>query len=148
MYELLAQRITGYVEPSYVSDDMLRGKDEEIDARAAYAEKYAPVREVGFVTNDRWGFAIGYSPDGLVGEDGQIEAKSRRQKFQIQTIIDGVMDSDFVIQAPDWPAGDGARVVRLHQLQRRTADADRSHPSRRAHSGRDYRGGDGCSRRG
>lgn len=98
MYELLAQRITGYVEPSYVSDDMLRGKDEEIDARTAYSEKYAPVQEVGFVTNDRWGFTIGYSPDGLVGDDGQIEAKSRRQKFQIQTIIDGVMDSDFVIQ--------------------------------------------------
>ena len=98
LYELLAQRITGYVEPAYVSDDMLRGKDEEIDARDAYSAKYAPVTETGFVTNDRWGFTIGYSPDGLVGDDGQIECKSRRQKFQIQTIIDGVMDSGFAIQ--------------------------------------------------
>lgn len=32
-YELLAQRLTGYVEPSYISDDMLRGDDDEIDAR-------------------------------------------------------------------------------------------------------------------
>jgi len=98
LYELLAQRITGYVEPAYVSDDMLRGHEAEIDARTAYAEKYAPVAEVGFVTNDRWGFTIGYSPDGLVGEDGQVEAKSRRQKFQIETIVNGVMPDDFALQ--------------------------------------------------
>ena len=52
LYELLAQRITGYVEPSYVSDDMLRGKDEEVEARIAYGANYAPVEDVGFVTND------------------------------------------------------------------------------------------------
>lgn len=33
LYELLAQRITGYVEPRYISDDMLRGKEDEIAAR-------------------------------------------------------------------------------------------------------------------
>ena len=27
----------------------------------------------GFITNNRWGFTIGYSPDGLVGDDGLIE---------------------------------------------------------------------------
>src|SRR3546814_6407235 len=30
LYELLAQRVTGYVEPHYISDDMLRGMDDEI----------------------------------------------------------------------------------------------------------------------
>lgn len=88
LYELLAQRISGYVEPSYVGDDMLRGMEEEIAARDAYAERYAPVKEAGFVTNDRWGFTIGCSPDGLVGEDGGIECKGRRQKYQVQTIIE------------------------------------------------------------
>jgi hypothetical protein len=86
-YELLAQRITAYVEPHYVSDDMLRGQQDEIDARALYAEKYAPVHEAGFITNNEWGFTLGYSPDGLVGEDGIIECKSRCQKHQIKTII-------------------------------------------------------------
>lgn len=90
LYELLAQRITGHVEPSYVSDDMLRGKTEEILARAKYAETYAPVQECGFITNDKWGFTIGCSPDGLVGADGLIECKSRRQKYQIQTIVENV----------------------------------------------------------
>jgi hypothetical protein len=97
-YELLSQRVTGYVEPSYVSDDMLRGRDDEIEARLIYHKTRAPVREVGFVINDKLGFPIGYSPDGLVGNDGLIECKSRRQKFQVQTFIDGVCPDDFMIQ--------------------------------------------------
>jgi len=98
LYELLAQRITGYVEPHYISDDMLRGQVDEIEARALYAKHYAPVEEVGFITNDEWGFTIGYSPDGLVGDDGLIECKSRRQKFQAETIITGEMPGDYWIQ--------------------------------------------------
>jgi hypothetical protein len=90
LYELLAQRISGHVEPQYVSDDMLRGHEEEEDARQLYSKRIAPVETAGFITNDRFGFVIGYSPDGLVGVDGQIEAKSRRQKYQIQTIVENV----------------------------------------------------------
>ena len=99
LFELLAQRVTGYVEPSYVSDDMLRGREDEIEARALYAERYAPVEECGFVVNDRWGFRLGYSPDGLIGADGLIECKSRRQKYQVETIVSGVMPDDYMIQA-------------------------------------------------
>lgn len=103
LYELLAQRITRYVEPMYVSDDMLRGVEDEFYARQAYSEHHAPVEQVGFVTNDRWGFTIGYSPDGLVGKDGLIEIKSRRQKYQVQTIIEnltgGTIPADYVMQA-------------------------------------------------
>ena len=102
LYELLAQRITRYVEPAYVSDAMLRGMDDEIEAVAQYGKTYAPVKPVGFVTNDKWGFTIGYSPDGLVGDDGQVECKSRSQKYQIQTLCDYVavdtIDPDFMIQ--------------------------------------------------
>lgn len=102
LYELLAQRITGYVEPHYVSDDMLRGIDDEREARALYQKHYAPVRQVGFITNDKWGFTIGYSPDGLVGEDGLIECKSRRQRFQIETWIEAVnkdqAPADYILQ--------------------------------------------------
>ena len=102
LYELLAQRITGYVEPKYISDDMLRGIDDENDALKAYGKNYAKVQQVGFVTNDKWGFTIGYSPDGLIGGDGQVECKSRSQKYQIQTLCDYVsedkIDPDFMIQ--------------------------------------------------
>lgn len=91
LYELLAQRVTQYVEPSYVGEAMLRGQMDEIDARQIYSEHVAPVTECGFITDDRWGFIIGYSPDGLVGDDGLIEIKSRAQKYQAQTIIDNVI---------------------------------------------------------
>jgi hypothetical protein len=98
VYELAAQRISRYVEPTYIGDDMLRGKDDELLARALYAKHYAPVADMGFITNDKWGFIIGCSPDGLVGDDGMIECKSRRQKYQIETIAKGEMPNDFAMQ--------------------------------------------------
>ena len=98
VWELAAQRITRYTEPTYIGDDMLRGWDDEIRARDLYSQRYAPVTEVGFVTNDDYGFTIGYSPDGLVGDDGLIEIKSRRQKYQIETIVIGEVPVEHVLQ--------------------------------------------------
>lgn len=102
VWEIAAQRISNYVEPTYVGDEMLRGMDDEIIARDLYSKHHAPVEEVGFVTNDKWGFTLGCSPDGLVGTDGGIECKSRRQKYQVQTIVenyrDGGIPSDFILQ--------------------------------------------------
>lgn len=98
LYELLGQRITQYVEPRYIGDDMLRGDEDEINARIEYSEHYGPVTECGFITNDFLGFTIGYSPDGLVGDDGLIECKSRRQKYQIETIISGRMPDYYTLQ--------------------------------------------------
>lgn len=103
LYELLAQRITKYVEPRYISDSMLRGQADEIEALDVYEKNYAPITRVGFVTNDKWGFTIGYSPDALVGDDGLVEAKSRNQKYQLRALTEYVpadlIDPDFVIQA-------------------------------------------------
>jgi len=98
LYELAAQRITKYTEPSFIGDDMLRGMADEVKAREIYAAEYGEVEEIGFITNDRWGFTLGYSPDGLVGHDGLLECKSRKQKYQVQTILDGVMPDDFTLQ--------------------------------------------------
>ena len=98
IYQLLFQRLTGFVEPQYISDAMLRGQEDEVYARAAYAEHFAPVTEVGFITSDRWGFTIGYSPDGLVGDDGLIEVKSRAGKYQVQTIATDEVPDEYMIQ--------------------------------------------------
>lgn len=92
LWELAAQRISGYVEPSYISDDMLRGHEDEIAARDLYRKHYGIAEQCGFVTNSKWGFTIGCSPDGLVGDDGMIECKSRRQKYQVQTIVEHYVD--------------------------------------------------------
>lgn len=98
VFELAFQRISRFVEPQYVSDAMLRGQADEIYARAAYEEHFAPVVEAGFITNDRWGFTIGYSPDGLVGDDGLIECKSRCGKYQVQTIAENEVPAEYMIQ--------------------------------------------------
>lgn len=98
LYEIAAQRITKYVEPNYVSNDMMRGKDDELDAKRYYCDHYAEVRDMGFITNDKWGFTLGFSPDGLVGDDGIIECKGRRQKYHIETILNMVMPDEFKIQ--------------------------------------------------
>lgn len=98
VWELLAQRITRYVEPKYVGSDMLRGQADEVEARLLYDKHYARVTDVGFVTNDKWGFTIGYSPDALVGDDGLIECKSRDQKLQVQRIAELAVDPLHIIQ--------------------------------------------------
>jgi hypothetical protein len=97
--ELAAQRITAYIEPVFVSDDMLRGHEDEILARALYSEHHAPVIEVGFATMQiAPGVEIGASPDGLVGGNGLIEVKSRRQRLQLQTIAAGVCPGEYRAQ--------------------------------------------------
>jgi hypothetical protein len=98
LYELLAQRATNHVEPQYISDAMLRGEAEETAARDLYSKRHAQVTPCGFITNDKLGFLIGYSPDGLVGDDGLIEIKSRRQKFQAETIIANAVPAEFYVQ--------------------------------------------------
>ena len=98
VWEIAAQRISKFVEPSYVGDNMLRGWDDEIVARDLYSKHFAPVAEVGFVTNDQCGFTIGYSPDGLVGDQGLIECKSRKQKFQIETLATQRVPDEHVLQ--------------------------------------------------
>lgn len=95
---LVAERITGWCEPEYVGHDMLRGSLDEPVARGIYAEHYAPVAEVGFMVRDDWGFRIGYSPDGLVGEGGLIEIKSRRPKVHVATVIADEVPADAVAQ--------------------------------------------------
>jgi len=84
---LVAERITGHVEPIHENDDMRRGTLDEPFARDLYSEHCQTATEVGFMVRDDWGFRIGYSPDGLVGENGLIEIKSRRQKKHLATIL-------------------------------------------------------------
>lgn len=95
---LAAERITGYTEPTFVSDDMWRGIEDEPRARDFYAEHYAPVTQVGFMVEDQWGFKLGFSPDGLVGDEGLIEVKSRRQRNQLKTILADTVPSEHMAQ--------------------------------------------------
>lgn len=96
---LVSQRITGWTEPTFTSDDMMRGLLDEPIARALYAkENKADVREMGFmIREEEWG-TLGYSPDGLVGDLGLIECKSRAPKKHLQTVLSGDVPTENMAQ--------------------------------------------------
>lgn len=99
LWELLAQRVNQYVEPHFLGYEMQRGHEDEVYARILYSEKYAEVStDLAFMTNNCFGFCLGYSPDGIVGEDGLIECKSRRQRFQTETIAEQTVPAEYVLQ--------------------------------------------------
>lgn len=95
---LVAERLTGHVEYVHPSADMIRGQLDEPFARAAYAEHYAPVEEVGFYRLDTDDYSAGYSPDGVVQGGGLLEIKSRTPKIHLRTILTGRVPAANVAQ--------------------------------------------------
>jgi len=99
---LTAERISGWTDPSFINDDMMRGILDEPLAIEKYHENYHPVTTTGFMVRDDWGFDIGFSPDGLVsalvGDEGIVEVKSRRQKKHVQTILSGSVPAENMAQ--------------------------------------------------
>jgi putative phage-type endonuclease len=84
---LAAERICGWTEETAMNADMWRGVDSEPIARDIYSGHHQQAVEVGFMRRDEQGFSIGYSPDGLVGDDGLIEIKAPRAKTHLNTIL-------------------------------------------------------------
>ncbi|WP_047219966.1 lambda exonuclease family protein [Delftia lacustris] len=108
--QLAAERITGNVDYVHPTFDMQRGTEDEPYARDIYAANYAAVEEVGFMVRDFGSYAIGYSPDGLVGDDGLIEIKSRRPKEHLKTVLKGLpplenmaqLQSGLLVSGREW----------------------------------------------
>lgn len=95
---LAAERVTGWTEPVWVTADMQRGIDDEPVARDLYSEHFAPVTETGFMVREEPDWKLGFSPDGLVGNDGLIEVKSRKPKKHLQTVVSGEVPLENVAQ--------------------------------------------------
>lgn len=97
---LAAERITGFNDdPAYQNLDMWRGVVEEPRARDTYAEQRGvTVEEVGFMVRSGEGWTLGYSPDGLVGQDGLIEVKAPRAKTHMRTFLDDKVPSGYMAQ--------------------------------------------------
>lgn len=100
LFEIAAERISGVSDGTFQSFDMMRGVRDEADAFNLYSEKYQPLRTCGFIVNTMHGVTIGYSPDGLtaLNDDGQIECKSRKQKFHVETLFLDEMPDEYEIQ--------------------------------------------------
>jgi hypothetical protein len=75
-------KLTGEPVESYTNAIMQRGSELEPFARESYElETFTKVRQVGFIELNEW---VGYSPDGLIGEDGLIEAKCPKHSTLIE----------------------------------------------------------------
>jgi putative phage-type endonuclease len=98
LLQLLAERITGESEASFYNDDMARGHLLEPLARELYGKHFEPVIECGFVTAEFEGVTIGYSPDGLVGDDGLIEVKSPRRKTHLRSLLTDEVPTEYLPQ--------------------------------------------------
>jgi predicted phage-related endonuclease len=77
---------------------MARGHLLEPYARDLYSQHYNEVQECGFITCQLSGVVIGYSPDGLVGDDGLIEIKSPRQKTHLKSLLTNQVPGEYIPQ--------------------------------------------------
>jgi len=96
--EMAAQRLTQKVVDPPRTRDMERGHIEEDLAKLVYNEHYNETYDVGFITNTYMGFKVGFSPDGLIGDDGFIEVKSRLPKYQVKTIYTDEVPDEYIAQ--------------------------------------------------
>lgn len=93
--QLASELITDIQDESYKSSDMQRGNDLEAEARQAYMEAtLSNVEQVGFILCDHYG----YSPDGLVGNDGIIEIKCPKQNTHTKYLFDKKLPTEYKAQ--------------------------------------------------
>jgi len=74
MERLVDERITGQRQDTFENAAMRWGTQTEPQAKTYYAaERKCSIQEVGFIEFDD--YPVGASPDGLIGDNGQIEIK-------------------------------------------------------------------------
>jgi len=94
--KVVFERLTGESPESFKSEYMERGHEMEVQAKEAY-ELYSfnEVKNGGFFELNEW---IGASPDGLIGEDGQIEIKSPAYNTFIDYILSDKVPTEYTYQ--------------------------------------------------
>lgn len=87
---LITEAIAGRKD-RYYGADMKRGHELEPIAVAKYEfEKNVDVIQIGFAEYSKY---LGYSPDGLVGEEGLIECKARNNDIHLGLLLTGKVDT-------------------------------------------------------
>jgi putative phage-type endonuclease len=96
--QLVCERLTGTVEPSYCSPAMQWGIDTEAAAREAYCQHMlCAVEEIGFVEHPTIPMA-GASPDGMIASDGLLEVKCPVTATHIDTLLGGTVPDKYRLQ--------------------------------------------------
>lgn len=96
--QLISERLTGRIAPTYQSEAMRQAVENEPLARDAYARQAGVnVKLVGFVNHPGIKMA-GASPDGLIGDDGLVEIKCPNSATHIAIMQRRVIPADYMQQ--------------------------------------------------
>jgi putative phage-type endonuclease len=97
MMQLAAEFLTGQKEESYSNSAMEWGTATEPQARSMYElNNMLDVEQVTFITHDD--IKAGYSPDGLVNDNGLVEIKCPKTTTHIETVLSGKMPTGHIPQ--------------------------------------------------
>ncbi len=105
MRKLIGEKLTGKPAKGYSGKWTEYGHEYEPQALACHElEQGLTIRRVGFV---EFSSDLGFSPDGLIDDDGMVEAKCRSPHVQIETIECGKPPPDvkWQIQFSLWGLG-------------------------------------------
>lgn len=96
MNQLIGERFTGEAAEKFEGNRHTeRGHELEPVARKFVSERLEiDIVECGIILNH----GCGYSPDGLVGDDGLVEIKTRLPKLQVDVILGGVIPAEHMVQ--------------------------------------------------
>ena len=96
--QLVCERLTGTVEPSYTNAAMQWGTDNEPAARDCYCFISGhDVAEIGFAEHPSIAWS-GCSPDGLIGDVGLVEIKCPNTATHIDTLLKGDVPEKYLKQ--------------------------------------------------
>lgn len=95
LLKLAGERLTGEPAESYSNAHMERGKAMESEARDAYAfMRDADYEQIGFIRSGN----AGCSPDGLIGDDGMVEIKTKLPHLQLEVLLANQLPAEHVAQ--------------------------------------------------
>lgn len=97
IYHLVSEIQTGKSQDKLKGEHLERGKRLEPHARELYEVRTENlIQEVGFCLDDS--LKLGYSPDGLAGESGLIELKTKLAPLQIEILYENKLPSEYKAQ--------------------------------------------------
>lgn len=96
MNQLIGERFTGEPADKFEGNRHTdRGHELEPVARAFVSERLdIEIIDCGIILNH----GCGYSPDGLVGDNGLVEIKTKLPKLQVAVILGGVIPAEHMVQ--------------------------------------------------
>jgi len=94
MMQLIADKLTGKPPEQFKSKEMQWGNDYEDEARERYKfESGNDVTEIGFYELNDY---VGYSPDGVISDDGLLEIKCPKSTTQVNRFFNSLVSGNNV----------------------------------------------------